>query len=199
MKMNFRRAPLVFLMLGLLSSASAVQSQEKVRIANEGAIRDKWMLADGVKLVAPGYPAAFAARGENVCIAIGYRINPDGGTSDFTMLRGWSSSAGEKEPAVGFWDAFSRASASALAQWRFKPRPDAGTPRPVDTVATMTFMGKQAQDAAALRAQCKVNDLTALLEELKVKRAERGDLNRHQVDRAMREQSRSEMIRAPRR
>ncbi|MES2858156.1 MAG: hypothetical protein V4704_03135 [Pseudomonadota bacterium] len=172
---------------------------QSVRIANEGGIRDEWMLADGVKLAAPGYPAPFAPRGDNVCLAMGYRISPDGTTGEFTMLRGWSSSGGDKEPAEGFWDAFSQASASALAQWRFKPRPEVGTPRAVDTVATMTFMGKQAQDLAGLRAQCKVDDLMALLEQVRLERAKRSDLNRHQLDRAFREQQRSEMVRTPRR
>lgn len=180
-----------------LAMAGGAQAQA-VRIANEGGIRDEWMLADGVTLSAPGYPASFAQRGDNVCVAMGYRINPDGTTGEFTMLRGWSSSGGEKEPVEGFWDAFSRASASALSQWRFKPRPEVGTPRPVDTVATMTFMGKQAQDAAALRAQCKVSDLASLLEQAKVERADRGDLNRHQLDRTFRQQTRSETIRTPR-
>lgn len=192
-----QKSKLLLLVLSGLAAAGGVLAQS-VRIANEGGIRDEWMLADGVKLTAPGYPAAFAARGDNVCIAMGYRINPDGTTSEFTMLRGWSSSTGAKEPDVGFWDGFSQASASALAQWRFKPRPEVGTPRPVDTVATMTFMGRQAQDVAALRTQCKVADLAALLEQAKVKRAERGDLNRHQLDRAYRQQTRNEMIRTPR-
>lgn len=186
-----------FVVLLGLAMAGGAQAQA-VRIANEGGIRDEWMLADGVKLAAPGYPAAFAARGDNVCIAMGYRINPDGTTGEFTMLRGWSSSGGEKEPVAGFWDAFSRTSASALAQWRFKPRPEVATPRAVDTVATMTFMGRQAQDPGALRAQCKVTDLASLLEQAKLERAKRGDLNRHELDRRFREQTRSESIRTPR-
>lgn len=186
-------------LLVLTSGMAVVQAQEPVRIANEGGIRDAWLLADGIKLAAPGYPAGFAQRGDNVCLAMGYRINPDGTTGEFTLLRGWNSSGGEKEPAEGFWDAFSQASASALMQWRFKLRPEIGTPRAVDTVATMTFMGKQAQDAADLRGRCKVTDLASLLEEAKVKRAQRGDMNRHQLDKAYQQQLRSEMIRIPRR
>ena len=107
-------APLLF----CVPAASA----QSVRVANEGEIRDEWRVADGVSLVAPGYPAAFAEQGHSVCIAMGYRIHPDGSTGDFTMLRGWSSEGGEKEPVAGFWDTYSRASAGALAQWRFQPR-----------------------------------------------------------------------------
>jgi len=186
------------LLVSLLLLAPVAQAQDKVRIANEGGIRDEWMLANGVVLAAPGYPGSFAARGDNVCLAMGYRINPDGTTGEFTMLKGWTSSTGEKEPTEGFWDAYSQAAASALAQWKFKPRPEVGNPRAVDTVATMTFMGKTAEDAAGLRAHCKVTDLVALIEEAKQARAQRSDLNRHQVDNAMRMQRQAEMHRPPR-
>lgn len=188
---------LIAVALGLAGVANA-QEDSKIRVVNEGGIRDEWMLADGVKLGAPGYPGSFAARGDNVCLAMGYRINPDGTTGEFTMLKGWSSSGGDKEPAEGFWDAYSQAAAGALSQWRFKPRPEIGTAHAVDTVATLTFMGKQAQDPAELRARCKVTDLVALIEQAKETRADRSDINRHQVERAYRQQTRSEMIRTPR-
>lgn len=50
-----------------------------------------------------------------------------------------------------------------MAEWRFKPRPEVARPHAVDTVATMTFLGKQAQDAGVLRARCAVPDLAALV------------------------------------
>ena len=68
-----------------LAGASPASAADKVRVVNEGGIRDEWTLAPGAKLAAPGYPAAFANRGENVCMAIGYRINPDG-TQHWTIM-----------------------------------------------------------------------------------------------------------------
>src|SRR5689334_19673500 len=59
---------------------------DKSRIANEGAIADEWMLAPGAKLAAPGYTKEMKESGDNVCVALGYAINPDGKTSDFTLL-----------------------------------------------------------------------------------------------------------------
>ena len=182
----------------MIAFACGAHAQDKVRAVNEGGIRDAWTLAPGAKLTAPGYPAQFAAKGDNVCVAMGYRINPDGSTSDYALLKSWSSSTGEKEQTEGFWDAFSLASAAALQQWKFAPRPEVGSPDAVDTVATMTFMGKQAEDAAGLRAKCKINDLAAFLEQVKVDMAKRSDLNRHQIDKAYKEQTRSEMIRTGR-
>ncbi len=175
------RTGMLIAVLGAVTASPLVNAQDAVRIANEGGIRDQWMLADGVTLAAPGYPADFAALGDNVCVAVGYRIKPDGSTSDYTLLRSWSSSTGEKEPVAGFWDAFSQASAAALTQWKFKPRPEFGSPRPVDTVATMTFMGKTAEDAAGLRSRCSVQDLRATLQKSRAQNAKR-DMNRHTMD-----------------
>jgi hypothetical protein len=149
----------------LCALAAVAHAGDRVRIVNEGGIREQWMLADGIKLAAPGYPAAFAERGDNVCVAIGYAIKPDGTTSDFVALKNWSSSTGDKEPAEGFWDAFAQAGAGALSQWKFKPRPEVTKPQPTYTVATMHFMGKEATDAGVLRSHCSISDLAALVEQ----------------------------------
>lgn len=179
--MNYARSLLTLPLLALVLGGSLAQAQDAVGIANEGGIRDKWMLADGVTLAAPGYPAGFAGRGDNVCVAVGYRIRPDGSTSDYTLLRSWSSSTGEKEPEAGFWDAFAQASAAALAQWKFKPRPEVASANPVDTVATMTFMGKTMDDPAALRSRCKIEDLRTVLLEARQGIGKR-DMNRHTLE-----------------
>lgn len=174
---------------GLVSAAA--HAQEAVRVVNEGGIRDAWAAAPGGKFVAPGYPAAFAARADEVCLALGYRIQPDGSTSDFTLLKAWNGATGEREPVAGFWDAFSQAAAAAVGQWRFAPKPGTGNPRAVDTVATLTF-GATA-DQAALRAHCRIADLASFLQQTKLQRARRGDMNRHQLDRSYQENQRNEM------
>jgi len=188
----------VSISLALVLASVGAHAQERVRIVNEGGIRSDWTLAPGTTLSAPGYPGAFAKTGDDVCVAVGYRIQPDGSTSDFSLLKSWSSRSGEGEAVEGYWDAFSQASVAALQQWKFAPRPEVGTPIAVDTVATMTFMGKQSVDAATLRGKCKIEDLTAFLEQVKVDMAKRSDMNRHQLDKAYQQQTRSEMNRAPR-
>ncbi|MCI4568621.1 energy transducer TonB [Lysobacter sp. CFH 32150] len=166
--------------------ATAGTAKDRVRVVNEGGIRDAWMLADGVKLAAPGYPASFAERGDNVCVAIGYSIEPDGSTSNFALLKSWSSSTGEKEPATGFWDAFTQAGANALSQWKFKPRPEVSSPQPTYTVATMHFMGKEATDPAALRGNCKIENLSAFLQEQKSRQFMNGK-DKYELDRMNRQ------------
>ena len=108
----------------LCALAAVAHAEDRVRIVNEGGIRDQWMLADGIKLAAPGYPAAFAERGDNVCVAIGYAIKPDGTTSDFTAAQELEQQHRRQGARDGFWDAFAQAGAGALSQWKFKPRPE---------------------------------------------------------------------------
>lgn len=173
-------------LIGLLPMAGA--AADRVRIVNEGGIGDRWMLADGVKLVAPGYPAAFTARGDNVCMAIGYAIRADGTTSDFSVLKSWTHSTGEKEPVEGFWDAFAQAGAGALSQWKFKPRPEVNSPEALYTVATLSFMGREATDAAVLRSHCSISDLAALVQKQKWDKYQAGNREKNEMERFRRAQ-----------
>ena len=193
--MSMKKAVLIAL---ALAAGSGAQAQDRVRVVNEGGIRGDWTLAPGTQLSAPGYPGAFAKTGDDVCVAVGYRIQPDGSTSDFSLLKTWSSRSGEGEAVEGYWDAFSQAAVAALQQWKFAPRPEVGKPTSVDTVATMTFTGLQSVDAATLRGKCKIEDLAAFLEQVKVDMAKRSDLNRHQIENRYRQQTRSDMVRTPR-
>jgi hypothetical protein len=166
------------LVLSLYCIAAGAMAGDRTRIANEGAIRDEWMLADTMKtLPTPGYPAEYKDRGDNVCVAVGYAIDPKTGkTSDFTLLEKWSS-AGE-EPVEGYFSVFATAAVGALSQWEFKPRPDVTDPRRTVTVATMTFTGKQKMDGAALRAHCRIDDLAATLRDAATRNAKDDRLRR---------------------
>ena len=188
--------------LACVFAASAVSAQEAaraVRVVNEGGIRDAWTLAPGQKLAAPGYPAAYAQRGDNVCLAIGYRVQPNGKTSDFTTLHAWTSSAGGVEPEAGYFDAFGQAAVAALSEWQFAPKPGVSKPQPVDTVATVTFMSqKSAIDSQTLRAHCAVADLQSAIERAREKISDNKSMNHKALERRMVDQSRSDRIRNPR-
>lgn len=172
----------------MVFAVSAMAAEPRVKMVNEGGIRDQWTLADGAKLAAPGYPAQFAERGDNVCIAMGYAIKPDGSTSDFGLLKAWSSSTGEKEPADGFWDAFAQTSAGALSQWKFKPRPEVTAPETTYTVATLHFMGKEATDVAALRGHCAISDLASFVQQKKWNAYQTGTLEKKALENFQRSQ-----------
>lgn len=138
---------------------------QRIPVASEGGIRDRWQVADGVTLGAPAYPGEFAARGDEVCVAVGYLLNPDGHLSDFVLLKAWNSSTGASEPAPGYWRAFAGAAADALQGWRFKPRPEVARPQPVYTVGTFVF-GMHGPPAV-LRQRCAIPNLAARLRELR--------------------------------
>jgi hypothetical protein len=142
----------------LLSCLASAGASEQVKVVPEGGLAKDWILQPGHALAAPGYPATFADRGDDVCVAIGYRVQPDGTTSDYVMLGGWNSSRREKEPANGYWDAYSQAGAAAVSQWRFAPKPGSDMAA-VDTVAVMTFRGESStRTTDELRGKCAVPD-----------------------------------------
>lgn len=132
---------------------------EPIRVANEGGIKSAWTLPPGTRLPTPVYPPQFADRAMEVCVGIGYLLNADGGTSHYTLLKGWNSESGEREPAAGFWAAFAEASAAALQQWRFQAQPEVSRPVPVYTVATMLFGKQGAAISPELRRRCAIPNL----------------------------------------
>ena len=147
-----------------LATAGPAAADQRIGVANEGGIRGAWKLAEGVQLAVPQYPQAFIARGDTVCVGVGYLLNPDGSTSDFTLLKAWNSTSGTSEPDPGYWSAFAEAAADALKQWKFQPRPEVTDPKPVYTVATFVFGAKGAM--AGMRSHCQIPNLAARLREL---------------------------------
>ena len=133
---------------------------EDVRVAGEDEIATQWIqLTSNAPL---GYPAEFADRGDNVCLAMGYAINNDGTTSDFSLLGSWNSATGDVEPVPGYWGAFAQAGANALSHWQFEPRPGVDVAGTTYTVATLGFQGGAPLAPEALREHCQV-DIHALV------------------------------------
>jgi hypothetical protein len=162
------------------TNPASAATADALQVANEGAIRRQWML-DG-EFVLPAYPEGFARARRDVCMAIGYKIDADGKTSDFHVLQQWNSDTGGIEPTDGFWSAFAGAGVDALGQWKFKPRPEAGPPQPVFTVATLTWKTRADTWPNALRERCRIDNLAAFLSRYQ----ERHDINDHLFDKAQR-------------
>lgn len=173
MSTRTRRLALPLALVALSSLGTTAVAADKYKIVNEGGIREDWAAADGAKFNAPGYPAAFASRGDDVCIAMGYAIKEDGTTDDFAIVKAWSSSKGDKEPETGFWQAFGQAGAAALADWKFQPRVINGAV-PTYTVATLMFQGKGSVSSADLRTHCAVSDLRTAVQQKHAEKFMRG-------------------------
>ncbi|RZA21062.1 MAG: hypothetical protein EOP93_04185 [Lysobacteraceae bacterium] len=153
------------LLVGVLAFAtcSTVLAQDRIRVINEGGIRDEWTLPAGARLAVPAYPRAYAADPAEACVVIGYLLNPDGTTSDFALLKAWSAREPQRDRDA-FWGAFAQDASNALARWKFEPRAEVRTPRPVYTAATFLFA---ATNAAELRKRCAIPNLALRLVELR--------------------------------
>lgn len=174
------RRTILALALVVSSVAVSAAASDKYKIVNEGGIREDWAAGDGAKFNAPGYPAAFASRGDDVCLAMGYAIKADGTTADFSIVKVWSNSGGQDQPDAGFWEAFSQAGAAALSQWKFQPR--ASSAVPTYTVATLMFQGKGQVPVADLRRHCAISDLKAAIRDMKSDRFMASG-EKHELDR----------------
>ena len=180
--------------LMLCSVALAAGAADKSRIANEGAIGDQWMLAPGTKLAAPGYTKEMKESGDNVCVALGYAIAPDGKTSDFTVLRTYSS---RENPPSNYFDQYTASAAHAVSQWAFAPRPGVDAPQRTVTVATLTFRGNAEAMDAGLASRCKISDLALELQNARHRNVDQGQLRRDMEYNSRAAQSSNSMISNP--
>lgn len=187
--MHVRPLLLAVLAAIVLPAAAA----DRIPIANEGAIGDQWTLVPGSQLMPP-YPDAYARDPEEVCLVVGYLVNADGHTSDFSLLKSWTSGSNSRT-RKDFWSEFADMSSRALAQWRYAPK-DA-TSRPIYTAATFVF-GRPA-NAADTRTHCEVSDLTQRLVELRYdahssRLMKRGIYSRLAIDPGVEERFRQQMV-----
>src|SRR5690606_29708912 len=156
--MNLRVAMLVF---GCLFSVETMAA-DKIKVVNEGVIGAAWGLPAGTQLAVPSYPIEYEREKAEVCVAIGYLLNADGTTSDFSLLKSWSA-RGQSSAGDEYWAAFAGASSDALAHWRFVPRPEITSPEPVYTVATFLFAPV---DVEELRDKCAIPNVASRIFEL---------------------------------
>jgi len=152
----------LFLVAALAAAALPAMAADKIRIADEGKLGNEWTLVPGTQLMPP-YPEAYAKDPEEVCLVVGYLVNADGTTSDYSLLKSWTSGSNSRSRNK-FWAEFADLSSRALSQWRYAPA-DAASARPVYTAATFVFGRPDA--AAATRTHCEVTSLMERVVELR--------------------------------
>ena len=146
-----KSSALAMALLLAMGAASAVETPKN--LVDEGQLGKTHALAAGTALAAPGYPGAYAGSGDDVCIALGYTVKPDGTTGDFRFLQAWSSNRADAEKSDRYLDSFASAAAQAVSKWRFEPL--AGAPAEgTATVATLTFNGGRGA-TSDLAARCR--------------------------------------------
>lgn len=149
------------ILAAMIAAALPALAADKIMIADEGKL-EQWSLVPDTQLMPP-YPEAYASHPEEVCLVVGYLVNADGTTSDFSLLKSWTSGSNARSRNK-FWADFADMASRALAQWHYAPK-GASAAAPVYTAATFVFGAPQA--AAATKDNCAISDLTKRLVELR--------------------------------
>ena len=172
------------LLLALAGLGTAVAG-DRVTIVSEGATAGAWSPAPSKVMLVPGYPASLADKGEDVCVSVGYLLNRDGTTSDFSLLRSWGSRTPDSVRGRAHLAVFAQSAAAAVQRWRFVPVQGSRTkPKPVYTAASFAFSNNPATDQTQLRARCVITDLADFIARAQADAYKRGNLNKGRMDRA---------------
>lgn len=151
--------------------AFAAGASGRVGIVSEHRLAREWTPGPGHPHEV-AYPVAAADKSPDVCVSIGFMIQPDGTTTDFTELKSWSSASAEAAPSQAAVGIFVQSAAALVSRWRFvptKPRP-----RPVYTSASFAFDGGHPLAPEAIRERCRIGDLAAFVARAQSSRRELG-------------------------
>ena len=134
-------------------------SAGRVSIVSEAELGKSWSLTPETAVFVAGYPAAAADKAQDVCVNLGFKINPDGSTSDYTLMKAWSSGTSDAAALDKLSEPFVQNAAAVVQRWKFVP---ADKPRAVYTSATMAFRGSQAS-AEEVQSHCRIADLATFV------------------------------------
>ena len=144
-----------------------IASAGRPTVVNEADVGASWKLDPAQKRYAAAYPSNAKNPKSDACVTIGYLINADGSTGNFTELKAWNSDTPERAPKPAETEAYVQIAAAVISRTKFVPV--APKARPVYTSATFAFAGSQSQNGDAIRAHCKIDDLPTYVAELKEK------------------------------
>lgn len=144
---------LVVLATSLAFAASA--SAQRVIIVSEQDVAKSWSVSPETAGFVAAYPAAVPDKSQDVCVNLGFMINADGSTSNYTLVKAWSSATADDQAVLRVTEPFVQNVAAVVQRRKFVP---AAKPRMVYTSVTMAFRGGQA-GAEEIRAHCLVADL----------------------------------------
>lgn len=178
-------ARLILVSAATFALATAAFAADKVRVADTDVAAKEWAPAGGKALVAAPYPA-IADKSRDICVSLGYQINKDGTTSDFGVLRVWSSENPTVDGSPDALQPFVQSAAAAVSMWKFEPTPEASKNRVLYTSAPIAFVGSKGTPADEVRQRCQVGDLREFIAQAQQKAFRRGDSNKAAIDRQQR-------------
>ncbi len=146
----------------LVLGAGLAAAGQRVSIVSEHEVATAWTPAPDSPRIVVTYPSSAPDRSQDVCVSIGYQIEKDGKTSNYSQMKVWSSAAAKPTPEQV--EAFVQTAAGVVSMWRFAP---VGKPRSIYTAATFAFEATPDGGADAISAHCRIADLKAFVEAAK--------------------------------
>jgi hypothetical protein len=173
------------LVLLAAGAAGTVAAQATPAIISEGGAGTFWRQVTPNAI--PPVPAN-ADPSEDVCVGVSYLIKADGSTSDYALLKSWTSKHDKGVPSGAKYEGYTRGAVAAVAMRKYAPAQagTAGAPAtPVYTASTFVFSSRPDADPQALRAHCVVEDLPALVAKVQQEaRKNNKGLRRAEMERA---------------
>lgn len=182
--MSATRSSKTLFALAMLLTAGSAAAADDVTILTEGGAGQYWRpVAETIAM--PAYPGIVADKSEDVCVGVGYLLNPDGSTSDFAVLNAWGSKTADKKPTDPHFLPFAQNALAAVQRWKFTSTSGAGSKvKSIYTAATFAFSTTPGSDAAALRGHCTIADLPDFIAKAQADAyRRRGNLNKGVLDR----------------
>jgi len=151
---------------------AGIASAGRANIVNEKDAAQTWKPDPNGQHYVPGYPTKALNPRSDACVTVGYLIQKDGSTTNFTELKSWSSDTPDRAPKPSESEPYVQLAAAVVARTKFVPvQPKA---HPVYTSATFAFDGSKSLGEDAIRAHCLIEDLPKYVAELKEKAANQG-------------------------
>jgi hypothetical protein len=152
--------------------AAGVAFAGRSAIVNEQEAAQSWKPDPTQKKFVPGYPSTAANPRSDVCVTIGYLIQKDGSTTNFTELKSWSSDSPDRAPKPSESAPYVQIAAAVVSRTKYvRVEPKV---HPVYTSSTFAFDGSKSLGEQAIRAHCLIEDLPKYVAELKEKAANQG-------------------------
>jgi hypothetical protein len=167
--------------------APPLRSADPPEIVSEKEAGQRWSPAPGVSRVVAGYPTTVADRSQDVCVNIGFFINMDGSTSDFSEMKAWHGAHPDDNPKTEWVRPFAQSAAAAVSLWRFVPVSEKS--QPIYTSATFAFNGSKTLAPEQILDRCRIDDLSEHVAQARREAEARGNLARVQMERARAQKS----------
>src|SRR5436190_9904434 len=101
--------------------ASGTVGAGRIDIVSEAQAAQAWKPDPGQQQFVAGYPDAATDKSRDVCVSIGYLINADGSTSNFTQMKAWGSGSADGSLKSAEAQPYVQLAAAVVSRWKFVP------------------------------------------------------------------------------